>query len=240
VAGYLADQGVPDDVVVHYNKSFLDGGSILAIAVPTGSLTAEEAEAVMAKYGATNVATVNAPRMLSEGTAIQPDEPLVVQSDNPEIAPVAFATPAVPTARVVEEDIVAPGPMIEMIDPSSGVVTTQPVVPVAVDPTIGAEYVVPPMAPAAGVTTLPPNIELVPDSAGMYHQTVGHSTVVNEEPAIVTDPVTGLARSATIVEEQRAVVVDPAAMDVEGHAVVPIEGPEQTIIVREKHVEIPD
>jgi hypothetical protein len=141
---------------------------------------------------------------------------------------------------VVEEDIVAPGPMIEMIDPSSGVVTTQPVVPVAVDPTIGAEYVVPPMAPAAGVTTLPPNIELVPDSAGMYHQTVGHSTVVNEEPAIVTDPVTGLARSATIVEEQRAVVVDPAAMDVEGHAVVPIEGPEQTIIVREKHVEIPD
>lgn len=236
VAGFLADQGVPEDIVTRYSKEFMEGGAILALAMPSGDLTSEIAEGVLVKYGATNVATVNAPRVLAEGVApaavMAPEEPLVVAPENPAIAPVAFA-PAVSTTMdtaIVETHV--SGPAVEVIDPVSGVTVQRPVTPVV--PAVG---VVPPGTPVVNATTLPPNPEVVADVAGGLHQTVGHPTVINEQPVVVTDPVTGQQQRARVVEEQRAVVQNPAAVDRDGHVVLPIEGPEETAVVREKHIE---
>lgn len=250
VTGLLKDQGVPDEVVTNYSSAFNEGGAILALAIPSGDLDSTLAEALLTKYGAQNIATVNAPRVAAEGVAIQPDQPLVVEAENPAIAPIAFApaqpavvatpvTPVAPVAPVVPGVPVVPAvpavpaePSVEFIDPNTGVVDRRPV----------AQDIGPNVAPLPEdiqVTTLPPNPEVVQDAGtGTLHQTVGHPTVVNEEPAIVTDPVTGQQRSATIVEEQRAVIRQPAATDSEGHVVMPLDGPEETTVVRDKHVEI--
>lgn len=53
VAGYLKDQGVPEDVLVTYNQTLDDGGAILAVT-PNAKVSTTEVEAILAKYGATN------------------------------------------------------------------------------------------------------------------------------------------------------------------------------------------
>ena len=251
VAGFLADQGIPDDVVTRYSKAFEAGGAILAIAVPSGNLDATDAEALLVKYGAENIATVNAPRALVEGAAVPAPDPLVIQNPNPEIAPAAYipdnavitsvvdpldaTTPIVKPVRP-PEDLAptmtptqpTPEPLVDIIDPESGQIFRRPV-----------ETVVP-VAESSQMTTLTPNSEVVEDRAGQYHQTVGKPVVISEQPVVVTDPVTGAKKPARVVEEQHAVVKDPANVDPEGHAIMPIDGPEQTVITREKHIEYPE
>ena len=248
IAGFLADQGIPEDVVTRYSSTFEQGGAILAIAVPSGNLTDEDAEALIVKYGASNIATVNAPRVLADGLAVTQPDPLVVQGDNPDIAPVAYAVPPIPvptndplaqqpvvipvqpktTADDVDIGEPTPEPLVDVIDPITGNVIRRPV-----DTII-------PNAENRQISTLTPNTDVVKDTAGDYHQTVGNPLVVSEQPVVITDAETGLRRAAKVVETQRAVVRQLAPVDDDGHVSMAADGPEETILAREKHIEYPD
>lgn len=269
LTGYLKDQGVPDDIVTHYSNTFLEGGSIVAIAVPSGSLAPETAEGIFTKYGAANIATVNNARTLVAGTELPAPEALVVQDENSAIAPAAFVPAATVVAAPVAQQVYTndplavstpevvsatpvfsndplqavtpthavtpmtngvvddpqPTPYIDVVDPVTGAVTKRPI-----DTTIYTED--------QQVTTLQPNQEVVKDAVGGLHQTVGHPTVISEQQVVVTDPETGERRAGKVVEEQHAVARDSVATDPEGHLVEPIDGPEETVVVREKHIEL--
>jgi len=54
VVGYLKDQGVPEEAITVYRDTFDKGGAILAVAVPA-EFNRADIEAVLAKYGASNV-----------------------------------------------------------------------------------------------------------------------------------------------------------------------------------------
>ncbi len=256
IAGLLKDQGVPEEMVAKYTGTFEEGGAILALAVPTGELDASEAESILAKYGASNVATYNAPRMLSDNVSIPgPDVPLVVQNTNSDIGPVVMGAPvvAVAASMAVDEIVqtrtvvdqasgmavtqIAPAPAIEVIDPVSGTVQLRPVETMPLVETVvpTPTYVVPGVV-VGQATTLPPTHEVVSDVSGALHQTVGHSTVVSETPVVVTDPATGLPRAGVVVEEQRSVVAQPLTVDENGN---PVEfASNETVITRDKHVEL--
>lgn len=55
VTGYLKDQGVEHHVAESYASSIEGGGALLAINVPSGNCSREEAMEVLTKYGANNV-----------------------------------------------------------------------------------------------------------------------------------------------------------------------------------------
>ena len=55
VVGYLKDQGMPDHIATDYNSTLTEGGAILAVTTPSGSIEATEAAAILRKYGATRV-----------------------------------------------------------------------------------------------------------------------------------------------------------------------------------------
>ncbi|MBC5806469.1 MAG: hypothetical protein DLM53_11565 [Candidatus Eremiobacter antarcticus] len=57
VTGYLKDQGVPADVAVQYQNSITNGGSVLALTLPSGGVDLRTAEQVLAKYQAQNIHT---------------------------------------------------------------------------------------------------------------------------------------------------------------------------------------
>lgn len=55
VTGFLKDQGVDEHVAHHYESTIGAGGALLAITVPSGEVSEEEARSVVDKYGATQV-----------------------------------------------------------------------------------------------------------------------------------------------------------------------------------------
>lgn len=61
VVGFLKDQGVPEEAITVYRDTFDRGGAILAVAVPA-EFNRADIEAILAKYGATNVEMYGAVR----------------------------------------------------------------------------------------------------------------------------------------------------------------------------------
>ncbi|MDQ6781283.1 MAG: hypothetical protein M3Z37_09070 [Candidatus Eremiobacteraeota bacterium] len=57
VTGYLKDQGVPADVAVQYQSAITNGGSVIALTLPSGGVDLRAAEEVLAKYQAQNIRT---------------------------------------------------------------------------------------------------------------------------------------------------------------------------------------
>lgn len=55
VTGYLKDQGVDEHIAEHYDNAIAGGGALLAVTVPSGDVSEEEANMLLNKYGATNV-----------------------------------------------------------------------------------------------------------------------------------------------------------------------------------------
>lgn len=55
VHGYLKDQGVPDNAAVDYSNAIENGGAVMTIEVPTGSVDRIKVEEILGKYNATNV-----------------------------------------------------------------------------------------------------------------------------------------------------------------------------------------
>jgi hypothetical protein len=184
VVGYLRDQGIPEEVVTHYNDHFLQGGAILAIAVPSGELIPLEVESILAKYGATNIATYNSAKVLVDNPAVSlPHVPLNV--DNPRIDPISKAPlveavtvePAATVTRVVdsstgESRLVARETPAAVIDPVTGVVTSDiapdPLAPsvvtasgVVIDPNTGLGRPATVTELATGETTAPADAEFV-------------------------------------------------------------------------------
>ena len=222
VAGYLKDQGVPAEMVTKYSNTFYEGGAILALAVPSGDLDGIEAEAILAKYGAVNIATYNSPRVLADGVVQPVREPMVMTSDNLDIDPVMIVDQA----------------------SGSGAVVTPPAGQVITDRITGEEAVV--ATDVVGVpthavrvdevTTLSPSNEVILDESGAAHQTVGHATKIDEQNVVVVDA-DGVAHEGKLVEEQRAVVTEPTVTDASGR-VVTGPGPVRTTVVREQHVEV--
>lgn len=56
VAGYLKDQGVPEEVLTRYNAVIGKGGALVAVS-PSERVGRADVEAILAKYGAINVDT---------------------------------------------------------------------------------------------------------------------------------------------------------------------------------------
>lgn len=57
VTGYLKDQGVPADVAARYQDAVVNGGSVLALTLPSGGVDLRTAEELLAKYNAQNIHT---------------------------------------------------------------------------------------------------------------------------------------------------------------------------------------
>lgn len=55
VTGYLKDQGVDEHIATHYEGTITNGGALLAITLPSGNVSEDEARMVLEKYGAGNV-----------------------------------------------------------------------------------------------------------------------------------------------------------------------------------------
>jgi hypothetical protein len=55
VTGYLKDQGMPDEVTESYQASLAGGGAIIAVRVPSASLSRERVEEILAKYDVIHV-----------------------------------------------------------------------------------------------------------------------------------------------------------------------------------------
>ena len=87
-------------MITHYSTAFESGGAIVGVAVPSGNLLQDFAEQILAKYGATNIATYHGSRTLLDSDV--PKEPLVI--DNPNLDPLVIR-PA--SQGVVEVDVAA-------------------------------------------------------------------------------------------------------------------------------------
>ncbi|MDQ2731939.1 MAG: hypothetical protein M3Y56_09790, partial [Armatimonadota bacterium] len=53
--GYLKDMGVPGNVAQDYHKAVENGGAILSVHLPSGSLDTASAQELLNKYGAANI-----------------------------------------------------------------------------------------------------------------------------------------------------------------------------------------
>lgn len=80
VAGYLKDQGMAENLVTHYSNIVAEGGAIVSVSVPTGDIDTTQAESILAKYGAVNVATHYSPKNELDREQMPPPEPMVVES----------------------------------------------------------------------------------------------------------------------------------------------------------------
>ena len=54
-AGYLKEQGVPADAAERYHGAVTGGGAVLSLTIPSGKVDQATAEAVLAKYGASDL-----------------------------------------------------------------------------------------------------------------------------------------------------------------------------------------
>jgi len=210
VVGWLKDQGLDEDHVTKYSNTFYEGGAILALSVPTRDITAVEAEGLLAKYGAVNVATYNSNKVLPGGV-VEEKVPLVV--DRPNIDPIMIGgAPVAPVAPVV--------PVV----PSASVVQ---------DPVTGATAVVPNaavVAPAAPVVA-----ETVISEPGVGNRVVTTTTsngamavdpVTGVATRVMTDPVTGVTRTVVVDAETGEpmtgnVVETESVVDASGNVLVP-------------------
>jgi uncharacterized membrane protein len=253
VAGYLEDQGVGADVATHYSNTFQSGGSILAVAIPTGDMTASEVENYLSKYGASNIATSNNPRVLMDREVVQ--QPVVI-NNNPNVDPLVIggtptvghsiptvnpvtgtvSTTAVPAATPVVETVVPTVPVTPraVVDPVTGQVVTTPTGVVA-QPGVTA-----PLHPTA--TSVDPLTGNVVRTAAVEPGAVIAAPLAGGvvAPASV-DPLTGQVASATVVETAapinhhptiRATRLDPVTGQMlEGVMIDPLTGVEKTVFV---------
>lgn len=212
VVGYLRDQGVPEEMATRYSADFSAGGAILAVAIPSGSLTAGEMEGILAKYGALNVATYNSAKVLIDDPSVQASKvPLAV--DNPNIDPIAV-TPVVGVTEIPDGVEVGEGRLAvtevvpTTVDPITGIPTSAVVVdpltqferPVAVDAETGMA-VVPPVSPITRPVT-----------------------------GVVVDPVTGLPIVPPPATPATAIGMEAAEEE--------IEEDEEPVIVAERHPDV--
>jgi hypothetical protein len=57
VFGFLKDQGLSENQIASYSQAFQSGGAILSFNVPSGSIPEAQAEGILLKFGATDIAT---------------------------------------------------------------------------------------------------------------------------------------------------------------------------------------
>jgi hypothetical protein len=122
ITGFLEDQGMGPEVVTRYSTAFAEGSTIVAVAVPTGSLLPENAEQLLAKYGAAEIATYNGSRVLMDRET--PKQPLTINNSNfdpIEILPSSSAPQTLDMTTVESHaDVVEPGmPPIVATNPPS-------------------------------------------------------------------------------------------------------------------------
>jgi hypothetical protein len=228
VVGYLHDQGVPDEAATRYSSDFVAGGAILAVAIPTGSMLTGEVEAILAKYGAANVATYYSNRAVVDTPAVAvTQEPLVV--NNPNIDPIATTVveplieqPAMSTHTVVdaatgEARVVATQIQPTSVDPVTGV----PIAAVAVDPLTAVERPLAVdsvtsevVAPAVAPITSPVTGVTIDPVTGLPIQPVPATPVSASGPSVVIDPVSGMERAATAADGLAGDTVAPVEADV--------------------------
>lgn len=172
VVGYLRDQGVPDEMATRYSSDFSQGGAILGIGIPSGTLLAGEIESILMKYGAMNIATYNSANVLIDDPTAQPQK-VPLNLDSPNLDPIetgkiveVFEPVSVTQVRNVveastgETRVVATHVQPVEVDPVTGMamsaVTIDPLTgverPVVVDPLSGAASV-PPVTPIPDIST---------------------------------------------------------------------------------------
>jgi len=202
VAGYLVDQGVPMEMATRYSADFVQGGAILAVAIPTGNMPTGVVEETLVKYGANNVATYNSVRVADPAVA-PPKVPLM--TDNPNIDPIA-----VPAAMVPNQSVMGvPADPHVVVDASTGearVVATQ-VAPTVVDPVTGVPVAAAAVDPLTGVER---PIAVDPVTGAAVAPAV--SPITRPVTGVTVDPVTGLPiNPVPAMPTTAAVTVDPIA-----------------------------
>jgi len=196
VVGYLKDQGVTTDLASTYSSDLQRGGAILAVTTPTGPLSSEDTEALLVKYGAGNVSTLNQAHSINPENA--PPDAVSVPSVREPSAMTLTAPP-----QVVDE-VVTPDVWADPLATDTVVTGRTAVVDDVVD-TANVPPAVVPVAPLVGTTELePPSLAADPPLRGDY---VVERPVPVEDVVIETPP-----PGASILEEET--VVNP---------VVPVE-----------------
>lgn len=190
VVGYLKDQGVPEDVANTYSNNLAAGGVVLGVAVPTGRLTALEADALLAKYGANHVATYNNPRV-APGTPLLHERAVIDANPNLDPLVVDRVTPVTPVEPITETR------RVTVVDAQTGETRT------AIVESVVAEEVIDPVVPVTPLHTAATN--------PVTGETVISESVVSEPVVVTTDtpgiPSTPIGTYA-VDEHGNRVVVD--------------------------------
>lgn len=70
VAGYLKDQGIPDEAVTRIASTYSEGGALISVALPSGSLELVEAESLIAKYAHSDIWIDGQPHAISKPVSV--------------------------------------------------------------------------------------------------------------------------------------------------------------------------
>jgi len=76
VAGYLKDQGIPDETINRMAATYSEGGALISVALPSGGLELVEAESLIAKYAHSDIWVEGRPHAVSQPVAVPPADPL--------------------------------------------------------------------------------------------------------------------------------------------------------------------
>lgn len=183
VAGYLRDQGMGEDMALRYSNAVISGGAILAVSLPSGEMTPEDAEPYFVKYGAVNVSTHNVTRDLMHET------PRAVPVVEEVVVPIPVAEPLVATSLTS----MATTPVNPMA--VAAAVNELDVRPTVIDPVSGAMIEGVAVDPLTGFERPVRNL----DGAIVYIDTpVGHA--LSDVRPTEIDPVTGTISAGTVLD----------------------------------------
>lgn len=213
VVGYLKDQGVSADMATRYNAAFEQGGAILAIAIPTGTLATGEVEHILTKYGAMNVATYNNPTV-APVTGIPDGIPVIPTPAAVVVDPIATAVPASTTHRVIDAET---GEETIVTSPAAPVAVAPVVAPVSnvmVDPITGAAVAPGVVDAVTGRPIAMQPVSAVDPVTGLVIDPVPAAAVAPVATGVVIDPVTGLETPATVAQGLAGEAIVPVAEDV--------------------------
>lgn len=175
VAGYLRDQGMGEEATLRYSNAFDQGGAILSVNFPTGTLSPEEVEPYLVKYGAISVE--------SHFGAAPITPPAVVTTPIPVTAPVVVE-PGIVTDRLVTMPTMSADPNV--------------LTPPVTAPTVAAAPIPPVRPTVVDPLTMEVKQAVTVDPLTEFERAPGFS--LGDVTPLESDPVTGLMTKGTVTD----------------------------------------
>lgn len=208
IVGYLKDQGVSEEYVTKYSSALYDGGAILALEEPSGTLATADAEGILAKYGAINVGTFYAQQpeqiiapVVDTVHTTPTSVPVVMPSNtNPTVIRTTETEQNVPTTpELAQETRINSNQLV--VTPTGQVVTPGGTVEGTTVPSpTGPQVVVAQSQPTAD--PLAPSTTVVVDPNTGVRRSITEDPVSGLQTSAVVDPVTGEAMPSTVMTVQ--------------------------------------